>query len=269
MLTKSLLPTEELLRMSSLTPLAIRRQISISLRSHIQHPIFLQSLRTPSIAHVSALHYNHKRRYSSQCTELKHSSPIPTSFTRTSTGYTRCLIQRQQWRCWYESAKNPVHFAREEEERRKAEAEKNDVVGKRMREIEETPGDTQTIWASVFLDGKLVNGTQITIPKYNANIDLIKYAVKDKCPEILTDIAAITFQVLPTRYKRKKSRRKLTRKNRILKADVLYDMARHGGESEISGIIVKAHTRKMQEGNHFTYGTYLCNDLCSYCIYSL
>ena len=143
----------------------------------------------------------------------------------------------------------------EEEERKKAEAERNDVVGKRKREIEATPGDTQTIWASVFLDGKLLNGTQITIPKYNANIDMIKYAVKEKCSEILKDISAITFQVIPTRHKRKKSRRKLTRKKRILKADVLYDMALHGGESEDAGIIVKAHTRKMRDGNHFTYGT--------------
>lgn len=166
-------------------------------------------------------------------------------------------IQRQQWRFWNESVRNPIYVAMEEEERKNAEIEKNDFVGRRLREIEATPGDHQTIWASVFLDGRLVNGTQITIPKVNANIDMIKYAVKEKCSEILTEIAAITFQVLPTKYKRKKSRRKLTRKNRILKADVLYDMALHGGESEDAGIIVKAHTRKMQEGNHFTYGTSL------------
>lgn len=144
----------------------------------------------------------------------------------------------------------------EEEARKKAEFEEKDVVGKRLREIESTPGDTQTIWASVFLDGKLVNGTQITIPKYDANIDMIKYAVKERCPEIFTDIAAITFQVLPTQYKRKKGRRKLTRKNRVLKPEAYYDMALHGGESEDAGIIVKAHTKKMRDGNHFAYGTF-------------
>jgi hypothetical protein len=157
----------------------------------------------------------------------------------------------------------------EEEERKKAEAEKNDIVGRRLREIEATPGGTQSIWASVFLDGKLVNGTQITIPKYNANIDMIKYAVKKTCPEIFTDIAAINFQVLPTRHKRKKSRRKLTRKNRILKADVIYDMALHGGESEEAGIIVKAHTRKMQDGNHYTYGTlYIFHCVHTFCYHA-
>jgi hypothetical protein len=162
---------------------------------------------------------------------------------------------RQQWRFWNESTPNPIYVAMEEEARKKAETEEKDVVGKRLREIQATPGDTQTIWANVFLDGKLVNGTQITIPKYDANIDMIKYAVKERCSEILTDIAAITFQVLPTQYKRKKGLRKLTRKNRILKADVLYDMALHGGESEDAGIIVKAHTKKMRDGNHFAYGT--------------
>lgn len=219
-----------------------------------QRPQILISFRRHN--HASMLNYNDQQGHSSNSTAAMPSSSLSlTSFTRSdAVNYRSRSIQRQQWRYWNESVRNPVYVAREEDERKKAEAEKNDVVGKRLREIEETPGDMQTIWASVFLNGKLVNGTQISIPKHNANIDMIKDAVKLKCSEILTDIAAITFQVLPTRYKRKKSRRKLTRKNRILKADLLYDMRLHGGESEDAGIIVKAHSRKMQEMNHFTYG---------------
>jgi hypothetical protein len=241
--------------MQSLTPVKKRHRLSGALLSQIhQHPNLVHS-PAATITHLPALYFSNQSRHLNKCIEPKPSSLLPTSFIRTNLGYISC-IQRQQCRCWNESARNPVYIAMEEEERKKAEAERNDVVGKRLREIEATPGDTQTIWTSVFLDGKLVNGTQITIPKHNTNIDMIKYAVKEKCSEILTDIAAITFQVLPTRYKRKKSRRKLTRKNRILKADVLYDMALHGGESEDAGIIVKAHTRKMQDGNHYSYGTY-------------
>ena len=170
-------------------------------------------------------------------------------------------VNRQQCRCWYEEARNPELVKKEEKERKKSETEEKDVVGKRIREIQALPGDTQTIWVSLFLDSKLVDGTQITIPKHGTNIDMIKYAVKERCSEILTDIAAITFQVLPTRHKRKKSKRKLTRKNRILKPEVLYDMAQHGGESEDAGIIVKAHTRRMQEGSHFAYGEISALDL--------
>ena len=218
-------------------------------------PLLLRNSSVPSVVALTYTDSHYQRRCVSIYTESKPSLHLRTSFRLCIGTNIRTTIQRQQYRYWNEMIRNPVYVAREEEERKQAEAEKNDVVGKRLREIEATPGDTQTIWASLFLDGKLVNGTQITIPKYNANIDMIKYAVKERCSEILTDIAAINFQVLPTRYKRKKSRRKLTRKNRILKADVLYDMALHGGESEDAGIIVKAHTRKMQDGNHFTYGT--------------
>ena len=255
--------------MSSFITVRIRQPLPRFIPSRLQH--HRNAIVPPILSHSSyssILISCIQQRNSSKWIQSKPSSPLLTSFTSTNTGICNDMynIQRQQWRFWNESVRNPIYVAMEEEERKNAEIEKNDFVGRRLREIEATPGDHQTIWASVFLDGRLVNGTQITIPKVNANIDMIKYAVKEKCSEILTEIAAITFQVLPTKYKRKKSRRKLTRKNRILKADVLYDMALHGGESEDAGIIVKAHTRKMQEGNHFTYGTsfIFCFRQCSY-----
>ena len=46
----------------------------------------------------------------------------------------------------------------EEATKKKAEFEEKDVIGKRLRDIQNTSGDTQTIWVSVFLDEKLVNG---------------------------------------------------------------------------------------------------------------
>jgi hypothetical protein len=166
--------------------------------------------------------------------------------------------QQQQWRSWLESSQNPVYVAMQEKKRLQEIEDTMDDVELKLHQIAlDSNTETQSIWASVFLNGKLVNGTQIDIPKYRANIDHIKNAVKAQCGELMRDIPAITLQVLATKHQRKKrpNQRKLSKKNRILKNDLLYDMEVHGGESEIAGIIVKAFSRKMQDSNFFAFGT--------------